>query len=184
LRVTDLELLFLDFLNSDVRDYLGSGRRTDRLRDPEWLTAFLTRWGLEDAGQPGRATLAELVELRAAMRRVAEAAIAGREAADEDVEAISAALSATTLRRRLVRDGATYRVDSVAARHDWAWAKAEIAASFADLLANQDVGRLKTCGNPDCGWAFYDESKSRTRRWCADACGNLVKVRRFRSARR
>jgi predicted RNA-binding Zn ribbon-like protein len=167
LRVTDLELLFLDFLNSDVRDYLGSGRRTDRLRDPEWLTAFLTRWGLEDAGQPGRGTLAELVELRAAMRRVAEAAIAGREAADEDVEAISAALSATTLRRR-----------------HWAWAKAEIAASFADLLANQDVGRLKTCGNPDCGWAFYDESKSRTRRWCADACGNLVKVRRFRSARR
>jgi len=34
-------------------------------------------------------------------------------------------------------------------------------------------------------WAFYDESKNRSRRWCSAAeCGNLIKVRRFRERQR
>jgi predicted RNA-binding Zn ribbon-like protein len=45
--------------------------------------------------------------------------------------------------------------------------------------------RLKTCGNPDCRWAFYDRSHSRRGTWCDMAsCGNLIKNRNLRARRR
>jgi predicted RNA-binding Zn ribbon-like protein len=43
--------------------------------------------------------------------------------------------------------------------------------------------RLKICGNPDCERLFFDTSKNRTGRWCDEACGNRMRVRRFRAAR-
>jgi predicted RNA-binding Zn ribbon-like protein len=44
--------------------------------------------------------------------------------------------------------------------------------------------RLKTCGNPDCRWAFYDRSHSRRGAWCDMAsCGNLIKNRNLRARR-
>ncbi len=45
--------------------------------------------------------------------------------------------------------------------------------------------RLKTCGNPDCRWAFFDRSHSRRGTWCEMAsCGNLIKNRNLRARRR
>ena len=36
--------------------------------------------------------------------------------------------------------------------------------------------RLKVCPNDDCAWAFYDESRNRSRRWCSmNVCGNCHK---------
>ena len=55
-----------------------------------------------------------------------------------------------------------------------------ITESFAAFLAEGDPTRLKLCENRDCRWVFYDTTRSRTRRWCADTCGNLIKVREFR----
>jgi predicted RNA-binding Zn ribbon-like protein len=44
--------------------------------------------------------------------------------------------------------------------------------------------RLKTCGNPDCRWVFYDRSHSRRGAWCDMAsCGNLIKNRNLRARR-
>jgi predicted RNA-binding Zn ribbon-like protein len=52
----------------------------------------------------------------------------------------------------------------------------------------QEMGtwpRLKTCGNPDCRWAFFDRSHSRRGVWCDMAsCGNLIKNRNLRARRR
>ncbi len=40
-------------------------------------------------------------------------------------------------------------------------------------------GRLDTCDDPDCGWAFIDTSRQRNRRWCSSTdCGNRDRVRR------
>jgi predicted RNA-binding Zn ribbon-like protein len=42
-------------------------------------------------------------------------------------------------------------------------------------------GRLKTCANAGCGWAFYDRSRNRSGRWCSmDVCGNRAKTRTYR----
>jgi len=57
-----------------------------------------------------------------------------------------------------------------------------IADSAAELLTTGDLTRLRECGGEDCGWLFEDTSKNRSRQWCdMRDCGNLAKVRRFRS---
>lgn len=178
-----MDLLCLDFLNSDLRDYLGSGRREDRLRDPVWLERFLERWGFEPLGKAGSREIQELVALRTAMWRAAEALVAGSALDTGDVDTIAGALGATEYRRRLTHDG-HFRVDEEPVRKSWGWVRSEIASSFCNLLANRDPQRLKICENADCHWVFFDESKNRTRRWCGEVCGNLIKVRRFRRTRR
>jgi len=43
--------------------------------------------------------------------------------------------------------------------------------------------RLKACRN--CRWAFFDESKNRSARWCSmSLCGNRLKTRAYRRRRR
>lgn len=43
--------------------------------------------------------------------------------------------------------------------------------------------RLKACRN--CRWAFYDESKNRSARWCSmSLCGNRLKTRAYRRRHR
>lgn len=179
-----MELLCLDFMNSDVGDALGSGQRTDRLRDAGWVASFLARWKLGEHGAPVRNSLTMLLELRSAMWSVVEALVDDADVSDDDLARIDNALGGPVLRRGLVNDGAAFRVELEPAKRDWVWVASEIAASFAALLGTHEAHRMKLCGNPDCRWVFYDESKNRTRRWCADSCGNLIKVRRFRKARR
>ncbi len=57
-----------------------------------------------------------------------------------------------------------------------------VFSSFTQLITGASLERLKKCENNDCGWFFYDESKSHTRKWCSNRCASLIKVRRFRSA--
>jgi predicted RNA-binding Zn ribbon-like protein len=58
---------------------------------------------------------------------------------------------------------------------------ATILASVASLARTGDWARLKACPADDCQWAFYDESRNRSRRWCSmEVCGNRSKLRAFR----
>lgn len=53
--------------------------------------------------------------------------------------------------------------------------------------ASQDPGwpRLKVCQNPACRWAFYDQSRNHSHRWCSmTACGSREKSRRYRERQR
>lgn len=67
-----------------------------------------------------------------------------------------------------------------------------VTAGLLELLlvvrdAQQDGTwpRLKTCGNSDHRWAFYDRSHSRRGVWCDMAtCGNMIKNRNLRARRR
>jgi predicted RNA-binding Zn ribbon-like protein len=61
-----------------------------------------------------------------------------------------------------------------------------ILAAIVTAVAGDTWSRLKIC--PDCQWAFYDRTRSRTKIWCdmlsGDAggrsCGTIAKVRRYR----
>src|SRR3954470_20821734 len=45
--------------------------------------------------------------------------------------------------------------------------------------------RLKACPRDVCHWAFFDQSKNRSGRWCQmDVCGNIEKARAFRERKR
>jgi len=64
-----------------------------------------------------------------------------------------------------------------------------VLAAVARSIDDGIFSRLKVC--PDCRWAFYDKSRSRTRVWCGmyageggRACGTIAKVRRYRQRRK
>jgi predicted RNA-binding Zn ribbon-like protein len=58
----------------------------------------------------------------------------------------------------------------------------ELSGAFASILRRSQPPRLKRCAAEGCGRAFYDQTRSRTRRWCdSRTCGNRSRVRRHRS---
>jgi predicted RNA-binding Zn ribbon-like protein len=53
-----------------------------------------------------------------------------------------------------------------------------MAHSATELLVAGLLGRVKGC--TECNWPFVDESKNRSRRWCAmEECGTHAKMRRY-----
>jgi len=62
---------------------------------------------------------------------------------------------------------------------------ARVLAAVADAQAAGTWERMKACAAEDCEWAFYDESKNRSRTWCSmDVCGNRAKTRAYRARRK
>ncbi|GEB53684.1 CGNR zinc finger domain-containing protein [Streptomyces cacaoi] len=60
-----------------------------------------------------------------------------------------------------------------------------IAADAIDIVAGERDGRLALCASPTCRAAFFDTSRSRTRRWCdMNTCGNREKKARFHGRRK
>ncbi|GAA3569937.1 CGNR zinc finger domain-containing protein [Nonomuraea rosea] len=58
-----------------------------------------------------------------------------------------------------------------------------VVGATAAALADGTWARLKACANDSCQWAFYDQSRSRTGRWCSmQLCGNRVKQTRWRTS--
>ncbi|MFE0027325.1 CGNR zinc finger domain-containing protein [Amycolatopsis sp. NPDC059021] len=57
-----------------------------------------------------------------------------------------------------------------------------VLAASARLAVRGDWIRLKICPADDCLWAFYDESRNRSRQWCSmRVCGNREKARSWRA---
>ncbi|MEE8155078.1 MAG: ABATE domain-containing protein [Phycisphaerales bacterium] len=180
--VTAMDEIWIELLNSDWHDYLGGGRAEDRLDDPQWVRTFLAAWDLPDRIVSAKATRLALGELRSVLRGFVDRAVAEESLTQEELEALNVVLAAEPVVRRLELSGSTYRLRLDPVRTSLRAVLAEIAKSFADMLIEGDLARIKLCENSDCRWVFYDRSRSRTRRWCegASGCGNLLKVRRFR----
>jgi predicted RNA-binding Zn ribbon-like protein len=179
-----MDQLWIDFVNSQAHDALGHGRDEDRLERPGWLEAFLERWSLAsiDAGRP--AVRQAFRELRDVIRACTARIAAGKPARAADIAALNGYLRAQPVVAQLQKDRGVFRMELVPVASGLDGVLSAIARSFAEFLCQGDAGRLKLCENPDCQWVFYDATRSRTRRWCADSCGNLMKVRRFRARRR
>jgi predicted RNA-binding Zn ribbon-like protein len=176
--------LALDLINSEWWYGRGADRLVDQLDEPGWVDDFLVRWKFTAAGPPTERDKSRLVRLRTLLRSVFTRLAEGDGVAAEDLEDLNRFAGRSVLHRRVVADG-SYRVEVVPARTDWSWVLAEVAASFGELLAHGERGRIKQCENAECRWAFYDESKNRRRRWCDPAqCGNVYKVRQFRARQR
>jgi len=178
-------LLALDLVNTQGWYGRGPAALVDGLAKPGGIGRFAERWGLTAAGEPDARERDELLRLRNLLRRMTTPLADGDEPAAEDVEELNQYLAAVPFQRRLVREDDGYRTILLPAGASWRWALSEIAASFAELLASAERERVKVCANPDCLWAFYDETRNRSRRWCDPAeCGNVFKQRRFRARRR
>lgn len=59
-----------------------------------------------------------------------------------------------------------------------------VAADAIAIIAGERDGKLSLCASPTCRAAFFDISRSRTRRWCEmNTCGNRQKKQRFNAHR-
>ena len=56
----------------------------------------------------------------------------------------------------------------------------ELLEVIAESASEGTWDRLKCCDLPTCGWAFYDSTRSRTKRWCSmRTCGSRHKAREY-----
>ncbi len=153
------------------RGGVRSSAAHDHLADATAAREFLEARH-EFAAPPGTPPASELRRLRMVRDAV-------RALARGDVRGYSRGRDALlrTARYRLAPDGTLSSVNQ-------GWTE------FCDLLVPPLVAlgterpRLRACGNRRCGWLFVDRSANGRRRWCdPKACGNRMKVRRYRARR-
>ena len=155
--------------------------RWEAIGDPDSLRSWLKGRGLL-AGEElvGEADVARAKEVRAALRSLL-AANNGREA---DPAAIRTLNLAAERARLTVRFGADGRATLEPGAGGVDGALGRVLAAVHAGMEEGTWGRLKSCANATCGWAFYDRSKNRSGRWCSmEVCGNRTKTRAYRRRR-
>ncbi|MFB6846682.1 CGNR zinc finger domain-containing protein [Streptomyces sp. NPDC056373] len=153
------------------------GDAVERIPTPHRLVDWLSVYGLA----VDTCTIAQLGlarELREAIHAAATAAAiqdplpaqAVRVINDRSAQGRAAAILTPEGERRW-RLGSASRVED---------ALGVIAADAISIIAGERDGKLALCASPTCQAAFFDTSRSRTRRWCdMNTCGNRQKKARF-----
>jgi predicted RNA-binding Zn ribbon-like protein len=139
----------------------------------------LAPW-LEARGVP--ATWEALVRA-AGVREAVRAHVLAHNGVGVDLEPATAVLAEASRRARLELrlDGAP-RLEPAAAGVDGL--VGGLLAAIAAAAADGTWTRLKACRADDCRWAFYDDTRNRSRAWCSmRVCGNRAKARRYRARR-
>jgi predicted RNA-binding Zn ribbon-like protein len=188
--------LCLDFINT-----LGS-HTSDQPREYLPSYAALVAWsqhasilGAGEAQQllaaaaqrpeDAQATLHQARTVRTALYRIFAATARGTTVPADDLATLNHAVAIAMTRARIKHtpDGYVWTwVDDPSALDRMLW---PIVRSAAELLIAGDLSRVRECAGETCGWLFVDTSKNRSRRWCdMQDCGNVAKVRRFRSRQR
>lgn len=128
--------------------------------------------------------LSRAIRLRESLYRLFETIIAG-ETKTSDLEALNDELSKARGNEKLVPSNERFVWERRDAKNELDLMLRSVALSAAEMLTTADLSRLRECGGENCGWLFEDTSRNRSRQWCVmQTCGNLAKVRRFRSRMR
>lgn len=99
-----------------------------------------------------------------------------------DMELLNKACAAARKNQRIVYRSGNFSWEFDVQEYNPDMIMHHVAIAAADLLTSEKLLQLKQCKGEDCGWLFIDTSKNRKRVWCdMKDCGNLAKVRRFRS---
>jgi predicted RNA-binding Zn ribbon-like protein len=128
------------------------------------------------------AVLVRALDLRGSLDRILRAQVEARPASRSDLDAV---------REAYVTALSSATVSKTGGHYDWDWPDLSrslelplwpIAAEAVELLRLGPLDRIARCGH--CRWLFLDTSRSHSRRWCSmNACGSIVKMRRYRAAR-
>jgi predicted RNA-binding Zn ribbon-like protein len=165
----------IDFVNT--ADLEGG---TEDLATPGALAVWLQDRGLLDGSAPAlsAAQLAEAVDLREALR----AAMLTHNGGDRDPESAQKLERAAELGQLSVRFESDGSIALAPRATGFQGALASLLAPVAEAAADGTWARVKACRADDCRWAFYDQSRNRSGRWCDMAvCGNRTKVRAYRT---
>jgi len=130
--------------------------------------------------QSARALLGKAHRLHAALREVFGALLRKEPLPRDWIEAINEVLRVTEGHDELLQQNGKWGLEFVAREGGLDWLLAAIARSAAELASEGASARLRVCSNPSCGLLFYDNSRTRRRRWCSmSLCGNRHKVAAF-----
>jgi predicted RNA-binding Zn ribbon-like protein len=157
--------------------------RPELLDDLPSLRRLLALHGAAPEPDPSPAQAAKLRRLREVLRTLGELVADGRLPTDGELAPLNRFLAEVPVGVELLRGDSGVVARSTPLATGWDEAIRGLAGRFADVLVRDDPTRVKRCGDPGCGRLFYDVSKSRTGRWCGEACGNRMRVRRHRAAR-
>jgi predicted RNA-binding Zn ribbon-like protein len=167
-----------DKLN-DYVDLLAWGLHTRLLSQSE--VQKLMRESLRNPSE-ANAVWKRGISLRETIYRIALGALQNRRPKQTDLEILNHELNLAHSRLMLAaaKKGFVWEWDNQDVALDrilWL-----VADSAAEMLTTADLTRLRQCPGEDCGWLFDDTTRNRSRQWCdMKDCGNIAKVRRFRS---
>jgi predicted RNA-binding Zn ribbon-like protein len=175
----------LDFVNSLMSDHRGSGKVFDLMPLPGWQNAFLSLWKMSLDDPFEVAPLTVMVKVRRVVRDGLERWGRGERLPEADARDLNTILGLAPLSRAVSAGESGYSVELAPSTRNWTWVLTEVIVSMFRLMEEGDPARLRKCANPDCTWLYHDDSQAHSRRWCSPrACGNMVRVRAFRSRRR
>jgi predicted RNA-binding Zn ribbon-like protein len=161
-----------DFVNTID---LESGE--EALPDTDALRAWLADRGLGSGSTVRQADRERALRFREALRRLL-LANTGQPLDEGAARELHSAAARSGLRASVDGDG---RVALVPAGAGVDGLIARLLQTVAHAQAEGTWERMKACPAEPCGWAFYDESRNRSRSWCSmGVCGNRVKTRRYR----
>ena len=171
---------FVDTLDLDLR--------TDVLADEEGARVWLADAGLRapDPGPPSPEFAADLRLAREARESIQ--ALIGRNTGTgpltgRDLAPLEQVLGQSRPRLEVDASGRV-RLGPPAPATRLADGLLGLLLIIRDAQADGSWSRLKLCGNPDCRWAFYDQSRPGRGAWCDMAsCGNRIKNRNLRARR-
>jgi predicted RNA-binding Zn ribbon-like protein len=172
----EVELL-VGFVNTrDVEE------ETDAIATAAELSAWIEqKLGSEFAGEVGEEGHASALALRDSLRALLRANNDGDAPSDAELAALRAAASRARFEPACAIDG------YVDLEPSGTGAEALEARLLLALERVQTLGvwpRVKACPADDCEWAFFDETRNRSRTWCSmEVCGNREKTRRYRGRR-
>ena len=135
-----------------------------------------------EGSEPGAvdAVLLKILRLRECVRAVFSAVEERREFPKAWVAPINEILRVTEGHDELVAREGKWRLEFIGRESGLEWLLAAIARSAAELIVEGQNAPVKRCANGGCRLFFYDDSRTRRRRWCSMAvCGNRHKVAAF-----
>ncbi len=158
------------------------GTPVERIPTPQRLVDWLAVNGLAvDSCTPAQFALAR--ELRESIHLAATAAAVREALPEAAVQVINDRSAAGRAAAVLTPEGRRrWRLGPGSGVED---ALGVIAADAIGVISGERDGRLALCASPTCRAAFFDTSRSRTRRWCEmNTCGNREKKARFHANQR
>ena len=170
--------LVRQFINTADLEHGG-----DELADLAALAAWLRARGLIGARERlEEGDLERALTVREALRRLLEDRGAGEAIDQRAIRSLNALPACVHMRVRF-DGGGLPRLEAVGNGLDGAFAA--LLAIIEHAAADGTWARLKVCADHGCRWAYYDNSKNRSRSWCNMAvCGNRSKAREYRRRRR
>ncbi|MEV4974276.1 CGNR zinc finger domain-containing protein [Streptomyces scopuliridis] len=172
----------VDLVNTAPEEDSGGAGGTDGLGDVEALYGFVRSHDISGVGDLGDRDLRAVLNVRARFAEVFAAPDA-RSAADLINQLVAGAGTTPQLTDHDGYDWHVHYFAPGASVADHLAADCGMALAFMVVAGEQE--RLRRCEAPDCGHAFVDLSRNRSRRYCdSRTCGNRLHVAAYRARRK